>query len=542
MRKFTLKAALALSCIFGGSAMAQQVPSNWTAGEDVTTFKETTEKHSGENSVKVVVNSKEQYKCFLMTDKKIAKVAGQNIKISFWAKIVGDNIRATACINGKNTISLGSDFGYLEPTNKEWQKFEAETTIEEATTDFAISIRFYDITNQPFEPGEVAYVDDLVVEYPTGTPVFENTNFELWPELKPAPTAYPTEFKAVSANGVVDLSWVDAADTENYLIVGTNGTEQVIPTAALADDKDFSDGTFAMTVKAEMQTYRIADISGGDYTFFIYPYNNLGEDAAMLADASAPKSTVTVEDVKTILTQDFEDKTLGDWKQISVTGKNTWFANEYKGSKYAKMSGFVKKDKKAYANEDYLISPKLDLSKCESAVLTFDNGTSYEGGTLKLMISTDFDGTDVATATWSEIDFTHSTGNYAWVSSGEIDMKDYFKSSVYIAFQYKCEDGTSAATWQVDNILIKGKVKTSVASIKTLDLDIYPNPCKGNLTVKVADNNVQLNVVDLTGSVVYNTVLNQGRNNVALENLAKGLYFVKISSDKGQAVKKIILK
>ena len=76
---------------------------------------------------------------------------------------------------------------------------------------------------------------------------------------------------------------------------------------------------------------------------------------------------------------------------------------------------------------------------------------------------------------------------------------------------------------------------------------LYPNPNKGDFTILFADflPSFAVNVVDQSGRIVfdkkYDTQLDLEQN-ISLENIASGIYFVKVSSDQGTMVKKIVVE
>ena len=76
---------------------------------------------------------------------------------------------------------------------------------------------------------------------------------------------------------------------------------------------------------------------------------------------------------------------------------------------------------------------------------------------------------------------------------------------------------------------------------------LYPNPNKGDFTILFADylSSFSVNVVDQSGRIVfdkkYDTQLDLEQN-ISLENIASGIYFVKVSSDQGTTVKKIVVE
>ncbi|WP_394758648.1 T9SS type A sorting domain-containing protein [Flavobacterium sp.] len=63
-------------------------------------------------------------------------------------------------------------------------------------------------------------------------------------------------------------------------------------------------------------------------------------------------------------------------------------------------------------------------------------------------------------------------------------------------------------------------------------ITLYPNPVKNNFAIKGLDNlNLQLEIISIQGQVVKKIENYKSDESVSIENLANGLYFVKINSD-----------
>jgi hypothetical protein len=145
---------------------------------------------------------------------------------------------------------------------------------------------------------------------------------------------------------------------------------------------------------------------------------------------------------------------------------NDWYASSYGDLQYAKISCY----NGAENCNDWLIK-SADLTSANVPVLTFDSlRNSYgpsDASEIALMISTDFDGSDTATATWD--DLSHlvnwatqpSSGYTDAISSGEIDLSAYIGQTIYVAFVYT-SDPANSATWEIANFLIQEKTSTVV--------------------------------------------------------------------------------
>ena len=151
----------------------------------------------------------------------------------------------------------------------------------------------------------------------------------------------------------------------------------------------------------------------------------------------------------TIFQQDWEGEMNG-WTFVTVEGSNAWTINQYQGNHYAYANGY-----NGGVNEQWCISPAFDLNVYSNANLTFRNAKNYTGPAVQLLFSSDYDGENPSSATWTELEFNMSTGSYAWVESGVIDLANFTGSDCYIGFKYTCTE-TEAAAWEIDDIMLMG--------------------------------------------------------------------------------------
>ena len=150
-----------------------------------------------------------------------------------------------------------------------------------------------------------------------------------------------------------------------------------------------------------------------------------------------------------IFREDFNGS-LGSFQTFDVLGGQSWSSSGYGGDEYAKMSGY---SSGAQENEDWLVSPSIDLSGYNSAYVVLNQAVNFldDWANIQVMVSTDFDGSDVTSATWNEltINTKPSGGDWSFVQSEEIDLADYLGESINIAFKYQSTT-SGAATWEVD--------------------------------------------------------------------------------------------
>jgi len=156
---------------------------------------------------------------------------------------------------------------------------------------------------------------------------------------------------------------------------------------------------------------------------------------------------------------------IGDFTTINVSGDQVWAWNSYK---YMMMTGYV--SPAYFSNEDWLISPSINLTERETPWLTFmhvgryfgDSGTSNEKmrKAITLWVSTTSDGKTIKAEDWKQLtipDAGYPSGaSWTLISSTPIDLKAYAgKNNVRLAFRYLSDSADKAAgTWEVKNFYV----------------------------------------------------------------------------------------
>ncbi len=187
----------------------------------------------------------------------------------------------------------------------------------------------------------------------------------------------------------------------------------------------------------------VADPDEGDIMLVNYEYSDV--------DPQVDFDNVADE----VVWQENFNGSLGTFTAFDLLGDQEWTSASYGDDEYAKMSGF---SGSAQDNEDWLVSGAIDLTGESEIYLNFRNAANYVGGQwdqLTVLISTDFDGSDVAGATWDQLSgYTQPAGNnWVFVESGKIDISSYAGQTIYVAFRY-LSTTSNAATWEVDHVEI----------------------------------------------------------------------------------------
>lgn len=147
---------------------------------------------------------------------------------------------------------------------------------------------------------------------------------------------------------------------------------------------------------------------------------------------------------------------LGNFTTQSVLGDQVW---AYDTHGYVTISGYVNSVNNA--NEDWLISPEIDLTGVTAAKLTFDHVARYFAD-LKtqatVWVSENYVDGLPATATWTQLTTKAFVDPGSWPtelpSSGEISLTAYAGKKIKIAFKYLSTD-TKAGTWELKNFLVE---------------------------------------------------------------------------------------
>lgn len=149
------------------------------------------------------------------------------------------------------------------------------------------------------------------------------------------------------------------------------------------------------------------------------------------------------------------------WTKYSVTGAQVWTVDPTFGNPgaCAKMTGFASSVNNI--NEDWLISPAINLSAVTSATLTFDNVCKFAGNDIEVFISSNYSGSGApSAATWTPLTAnldTNVTGSYIWKPSGAINISALTgNSNVRVAFKYT-STSTASKTWEIDNVKVVGQ-------------------------------------------------------------------------------------
>lgn len=137
---------------------------------------------------------------------------------------------------------------------------------------------------------------------------------------------------------------------------------------------------------------------------------------------------------------DKSNLSLPGWENVVQKGTTFWKGTVYAGNGYAE---FNTTGTKVVSNIAWLISPLIDMNAHTNEILTFRTAQHHLDidsplNALEVYVSNDFDGVDIAGATWIPLQVNlpkQATTWYQFVGSGGIDLSS-FKGKINIAFKY----------------------------------------------------------------------------------------------------------
>lgn len=113
------------------------------------------------------------------------------------------------------------------------------------------------------------------------------------------------------------------------------------------------------------------------------------------------------------------------------------------------------------ASESWLVSPAINMKKGKNPVMQFDEAMNFLGTNniddfLSVKVSTNFDGSDVSAATWTDLKITGRSDGVSWTfyTVDPVSLQQFVGNTVHIAFVYKSTDSV-APTYEFKNIVVK---------------------------------------------------------------------------------------
>ncbi|MCX2496154.1 lamin tail domain-containing protein [Pedobacter sp. PF22-3] len=272
--------------------------------------------------------------------------------------------------------------------------------------------------------------------------------------------------------------------SKSYVISAGNLTNATTLTTTAPYSISKDNVTFSTTL-----SYSVADLATNQTVYVKFSPTAVGNSIGAVLHSSAGATSVSlsltgpaVDPNQTAF--NFENCTtvgssaLSDgFYQYSVTGPQTWGCTTTFGHDASDPTGVASSGNalqiNGYSsgnilNEDWLISPALNISSFNYAILSFWTRSAFAGDKLQLKISTNYTGSgDPALATWTSLDGKFpETGSDKWTKSDNIDLSAYKATPVYVAIVYNSTT-SSASRWTVDDFAVTNSNTPPAVDITT---------------------------------------------------------------------------
>ena len=236
---------------------------------------------------------------------------------------------------------------------------------------------------------------------------------------------------------------IESCDDDSSILLRTSG---------------YSDFAGFLTPEGSGTITAVYSVFGTDQQLYI----NDTDDVNFLNDRCGGPTTVTS------LSEDFqnnaannEDISISGWGNEVIKGTRKWRGKEFSDNVYAQATAF---GDQAEEMETWMILPGVDLSN--QMQLSFDSQVGFpvsghDG--LKVYISTDYTGFNIASATWTELNgniANSSSDSFTWINSGNITLPLENGVTGYIGFQYvgSGENGNNqTSTYGIDNVVVEAQ-------------------------------------------------------------------------------------
>ncbi|WP_165903650.1 T9SS-dependent choice-of-anchor J family protein [Hymenobacter gummosus] len=306
-------------------------------------------------------------------------------------------------------------------------------------------------------------------------------NFSLsWQGNPNAPTltTAPTSLTFGSQN----IGTTSAA--QNYTLTGSNLTADVTVTVTGPFTVSKDNTTFGTSA-----TLTAAEVAAGKTLNVKFAPTAAGSATGSITHTSPGATTRTLALTGTAvdpsqLSFDFQSCTgtaaLSDgWTQFSVTGAQTWACTTFGRNpadpastaafpSAVQINGFANSTNNA--NEDWLISPALNLAGTNFPLLSYWSRVAFAGPALRLKVSTNYSGSGSPLATgvtWTDLNayFPTLAQTTAWTQTSDINLSAYKQAGVYVAFVYTSTT-SDGARWTIDDVRVTNSATAPTPGIR----------------------------------------------------------------------------
>ena len=245
-------------------------------------------------------------------------------------------------------------------------------------------------------------------------------------------------------------TWADAVTkySINRTFQDCNGQQLIVRTSGYCDFASLKTPSGNGTIRG------VLGVFNGIYQLYLRDETGVTMDSLRCGaiDPNAPGLTSLDEKFDGVSTN--TDVDLPGWVNVAVQGNRIWRGASFSGDKFVSATAF---SSGLAAMETWMITPPLDLKTQKT--LTFESSSGYwRHDGLTVWVSTDFNGQNPATATWTQLTFAHPPSDanaYSdFVPSGNIQLP-IFNGKAYVGFKYTGDATTNTTTWRFDDVKVQ---------------------------------------------------------------------------------------
>ena len=178
----------------------------------------------------------------------------------------------------------------------------------------------------------------------------------------------------------------------------------------------------------------------------------------------------------------------------------------------------------------YAVLPAFDVP-LEGLSLSFDHWhESVRQGTLWVGYMTGTDFTPMASLPPEEYDGRRDTVFFAGVPP----------TATHMAFEWRCPNSLWYSVL-IDNVEVSEAGHTGIRTTSQVPLEVYPNPASGEVTVGIGQS-ATVELMDMNGRVRGEWEAANGKQVIDAGRYPAGVYYVRVTTDGGVAVKRLIVR
>lgn len=181
-----------------------------------------------------------------------------------------------------------------------------------------------------------------------------------------------------------------------------------------------------------------------------------------------PCELLQLSDFEKVLEETFDDVVdnsnfdYSGWVNYAEVGSELWTEQDFSGNGYVEFSGYRTGDD---VNIGWLVTPAFDLTGATNAFVNFKLAQHHlddeVNNTLEVFISSDFDGSNVTTASWEKMNVSIPGEVIKWYEFQDVGLIDIssYSGTIHIGFKYvgSGTDTSLDGAYFVDDILFLKK-------------------------------------------------------------------------------------